>query len=207
MGLNQVLDAGHALHFSRECDQLGGPLLGDLLDALVVGSIDEHNLGLGHLVEALDNGRFPRVVDGVEGRGLEEAGGGHGNHKGAGVGDDADAVILGQALALEEQGNPGGIGQHVGVGQNGAIVVGDLLLYNRAHQTPKFLGSRGYAIVYLNHIGGPAAQRAEDDLTYRCVLGIHRGPRRAAPDLRLLVEEGRENSLGRHFASPILIRY
>jgi len=98
MGLNQVLDAGHALHFSRECDQLGGPLLGDLLDALVVGSIDEHNLGLGHLVEALDNGRLPRVVDGVEGRGLEEAGGGHGNHKGAGVGDDADAVILGQFI-------------------------------------------------------------------------------------------------------------
>jgi len=25
MGLNQVLDAGHAFHFSRECDQLGGP--------------------------------------------------------------------------------------------------------------------------------------------------------------------------------------
>lgn len=140
MGLYEVLDASNALHFTRERDQLGGPLLGDLLDAVVVRTVDEHDLGFGHRVETLYDGRLPGVVDGVEGRGLEEAGGGHGDHEGARVGDDPDEVLLGQALALEEQGDPGGVGQHVGVGQHGAVVVGDLLLYNRAHQTPVSAG-------------------------------------------------------------------
>jgi len=64
-----------------------------------------------------------------------------------------------------------------------------------------------HAIVYLNHIGGPAPQGVEHDLTDRGVVVVDRGPWRATPDLGLLVEEGGENRLCRHFASPILNLY
>lgn len=129
MGLQQIFNTCHSLHATRQGNDLGGPLLCNLLDALVVRGIDEHDLGLGDREQALDDGGLPAVVDGVEGRGIEKACSGDRDHISAGVGNDANLVLVVQALAFKKEGDPRGVGQHVGVSQHGAIVVGDLLLF------------------------------------------------------------------------------